>query len=44
MDVDEGGRTIAEVKVILNDMGLELATKEEYVEYEKQLRSYQRYS
>ena len=43
MDVDEGGRTIAEVKVILNDMGLELATKEEYVEYEKQLRSYQRY-
>ncbi|MBK5253946.1 MAG: methylornithine synthase PylB [Peptostreptococcaceae bacterium] len=42
MDVDEGGRTIVEVKAILNDMGLELATKDEYKEYEKKLKEHQR--
>lgn len=33
MDVDNGGRTIAEAAAILSDMNLEIATKEEYREY-----------
>ena len=33
MDVDNGGRTIHEAAQILNDMGLRIATKEEYIHY-----------
>ncbi len=33
LDVDEGGRTVAEAKVILGRMGLRVATREEYKEY-----------
>ena len=33
LDVDEGGRTVAEAKVILERMGLRVATREEYKEY-----------
>ena len=37
MDVDEGGRTVDEVKHILSDMGLSLASVTEYKEYLKTL-------
>ena len=33
LDVDEGGRTVAEAKVILGRMGLRVATREKYKEY-----------
>ena len=33
MDVDEGGRTVQEARTILRNMGLELATPEEYQKY-----------
>lgn len=33
LDVDEGGRTVAEAKAILGRMGLRVATREEYKEY-----------
>jgi len=33
LDVDEGGRTVAEAEVILERMGLRVATREEYKEY-----------
>lgn len=33
LDVDEGGRTVEEAAVILEKMGLRIATKEEYKEY-----------
>lgn len=35
MDVDNGGRTIAEAKAILSDMDLRIATKEEYEKHMK---------
>ena len=40
MEVDEGGRTVGEVKSILDDMDLRLGTKEEYKEYIEQLKKY----
>ena len=33
LDVDEGGRTVAEAEAILERMGLRVATREEYKEY-----------
>ncbi len=33
MDVDEGGRTAKEAEMILNSMGLSIASAEEYMEY-----------
>jgi methylornithine synthase len=42
MDVDEGGRTVGEVKSILSEMGLELATGDEYKEYISKLREYRK--
>lgn len=37
MDVDDGGRTVEEVREILGEMGLSVATKDEYKEYLKVL-------
>jgi len=39
MDVDDGGRTVDETIKILKDMGLTLATAEEYKEYLRVLKS-----
>lgn len=33
MDVDEGGRTVEEAKTILGQMGLRIATKQEYIDF-----------
>lgn len=38
MDVDEGGRTVDEVKKILEPMGLEAASAEEYSKYLEELK------
>ena len=38
MDVDDGGRTVEEVKKILEAMGLEAATAEEYRRYIGELK------
>jgi methylornithine synthase len=38
MDVDNGGRTIGEAAAILKDMGLRIATRDEYVEYIGEVR------
>lgn len=37
MDVDDGGRTVEEVREILGEMGLDVATRDEYKEYLKVL-------
>lgn len=36
MDVDEGGRTVEEARGILDQMGLRIATREEYKEFIKE--------
>lgn len=38
MDVDEGGRTVEEARSILDQMGLVIATREEYKEFIKEVR------
>lgn len=38
MDVDDGGRTVEEVKKILTDMGLEAATVQDYKDYIGELK------
>ena len=38
MDVDEGGRTVEEVKKILQSLNLEAASKEEYQQYIGELK------
>lgn len=38
MDVDEGGRTVEEAAAILNEMGLRIASKEEYVKFLHEVR------
>lgn len=38
MDVDDGGRTVEEVEKILNNMGLEVATAKEYMDYIGELK------
>ena len=38
MDVDEGGRTVEEAASILDEMGLRIASKEEYEAFLRQVR------